>query len=47
MVVHQLKTSLRVPTNRPVLVGGMTLEPSTTSNGRQLYLVLEVTSPQG
>ena len=47
MIVHQLKTSLRLPTNKPVLVGGMTLEPSTRSDGKQLYLVLEVTTPQG
>jgi hypothetical protein len=47
MIVHQLKTSLRLPTNKPFLIGGMTLEPSTTSDGKQLYLVLEVSSPRG
>ncbi|HEX7447392.1 MAG TPA: hypothetical protein VF306_07595 [Pirellulales bacterium] len=46
IVAQQLATSLRVPLNRPVLVGGMTfpgVEGSPASD-EQLYLVLEVTA---
>lgn len=46
IVAQQLATSLRVPLNRPVLVGGMTF-PGVDGNAasdEQLYLVLEVTA---
>ncbi|HJT31248.1 MAG TPA: hypothetical protein VJ783_04310 [Pirellulales bacterium] len=48
IVAQQLATSLRVPLNRPVLVGGMTF-PSVEGgpvSDEQLYLVLEVTAQE-
>lgn len=41
LIKQQFQTTLRIPTGKKVLVGGMTIEPSKL-NGQQLYLVLEV-----
>jgi hypothetical protein len=42
---QELKTMLRVPLDQPVLVGGMTLDPSLDrAQGEQLYLILQVSS---
>lgn len=38
--VQQMRTTVRVPVGRAVVVGGMTKEPGT--DGRQMYLVAEV-----
>lgn len=48
IVAQQLATSLRVPLNRPVLVGGMTFPgvEGAPATDEQLYLVLEVTAQQ-
>lgn len=56
MTASHLATTARVPLGRPVLVGGMTLEPAAGAEGkadapaagdaRQLYLVLLATSPE-
>jgi hypothetical protein len=47
VVSQELHTTIRVPLNRPVLVGGMTLEPDTaTPRGPQLYLILRVSAGQ-
>jgi hypothetical protein len=44
-VAQQLRTTLEVPLNQPVLVGGMTLDPTTREpDGPQLYLIVEVAS---
>ena len=44
-VVQRLNTTLRVPLNRAVIVGGMTVEPRTSGeNSRQLILIVEVLS---
>ena len=43
VVVQQFKTTLRLPINQPVLVGGSTLEPlQDTETRQQLYLIMEV-----
>jgi hypothetical protein len=45
---QQLKTALRLPLGRPILVGGMTVAPDLTSGGHgQLYLVIELTASAG
>ena len=47
VLAQQLRTTLRVPLGKPVLVGGMTLEPSPkTADSKQLYLVVEVTTSE-
>lgn len=48
IVAQQLATSLRVPLNRPVLVGGMTFPgvEGAPATDEQLYLVLEVTAQE-
>jgi type II secretory pathway component GspD/PulD (secretin) len=41
-VSQELRTTVRLPLNKKVLVGGMTLEPAARQEGsRQLYLVVE------
>ena len=49
MPTQQLATTLRLPLGEPVLVGGLTLEPTesagaeeTAGEGKQLYLVVQV-----
>jgi hypothetical protein len=43
VATQELKTMLRVPLDQPVLVGGMTLDPSLDQpQGAQLYLILQV-----
>jgi hypothetical protein len=44
--VQELRTTLRIPVGKLVLVGGMTMEPAgdTTDSGKQLYLLAEVTA---
>jgi hypothetical protein len=45
VVVQQLRTTVQVPVGKPVLVGGMTFEPTAkTPNAPQLYLIIEVTA---
>ena len=44
MLVQQLRTTVRVPVGRPVLVGGMTADPGTQAE--QLYLIIEVNAGQ-
>lgn len=40
---QQMKTTVRVPLRKKVIVGGMTLDPSDAQQaGRQLYLVVEI-----
>src|SRR5215211_7868822 len=47
VAAQQLRTTLRVPLGKPVLVGGMTMEPSGGGgDGRQLYLIVEVTASE-
>ena len=48
IVAQQLATSLRIPLNRPVLVGGMTFPgvEGASASDEQLYLVLEVTAQE-
>jgi hypothetical protein len=47
LVSQSLRTTVRVPLDKPVLVGGMTLEPTTAAaRGPQLYLILRVTGGQ-
>jgi hypothetical protein len=42
---QELRSSLRIPLNQPILVGGMTLEPTREEpQGSQLYLVLQVSA---
>jgi hypothetical protein len=42
---HDLRTTLRLPLGRPVLVGGMTNEPIPgAKSDAQLLLIVEVTS---
>jgi hypothetical protein len=41
-VVQHFHTTVQVPLNKPVLIGGMTLEPtSRDTTGNQLYLIVE------
>jgi hypothetical protein len=43
MVSQDLKTAVRMPLGKPVLVGGLTLDPTpAAANGPQLYLVLRI-----
>ncbi len=45
---QQLKTTLRIPLGKPILVGGMTVAPDLASGGNgQLYLVIELTASGG
>jgi hypothetical protein len=47
VAAQQLATSLRVPLNQPVLVGGMTFpsnDESQAHRNRQLYLVVEIST---
>jgi hypothetical protein len=51
---QQLATALRVPLDKPVLVGGLTLEPPQIESGEtktpareQLYLVVQVSAAEG
>lgn len=46
LVAQQLSTTVRVPMNQPVLIGGMTLEPNQGTPKTQLYLVVEVSTPE-
>jgi hypothetical protein len=40
---QKIKTTVRVPLKKKIIVGGMTLDPSDgEQGGRQLYLVVEV-----
>ena len=44
-MLHELKTSARVPLGKMVLIGGMTVDPNAGApQGSQLYLFVEVTS---
>jgi hypothetical protein len=41
-IVQHFHTTVQIPVNKPVLIGGMTFNPSSdTPAGKQLYLVLE------
>jgi type II secretory pathway component GspD/PulD (secretin) len=41
-VIQHFHTTVQVPLNKPVLVGGMTLEPTSSEPaGNQLYLIVE------
>jgi hypothetical protein len=40
--IQQMRTTIRIPVGKPVLVGGMTREPGTDT--RELYLIAEVTA---
>lgn len=43
LLSQQFKTTARIPVGPPVLIGGMTLEPSAgEAAGEQLYLVLQI-----
>jgi hypothetical protein len=43
MVSQDLKTAIRMPLGKPVLVGGLTLDPTPAiAGGQQLYLVLRI-----
>ena len=43
MVSQDLKTAVRMPLGKPVLVGGLTLDPTPAiAGGQQLYLVLRI-----
>ncbi len=43
MVSQDLKTSVRIPLGKPVLVGGLTLDPTPANpSGHQLYLILRI-----
>jgi hypothetical protein len=43
LVSQELKGTLRVPINQPILVGGMTFEPKLNEPaGVQLYLIIEI-----
>lgn len=42
-LTQQLSTTLRVPLGQPVLVGGMTSDPSQADSSR-LYLIVEATA---
>jgi hypothetical protein len=45
VVAQQFRTTLRIPLNKPMLVGGMTMSPSLKSgDSAQLYLIVEVTA---
>ena len=45
VLVQQLRTTVQVPVGKPVLVGGMTFEPSNKGgNSAQLYLIIEVSA---
>ena len=47
LVSQSLRTTVRVPLDKPILVGGMTLEPTTAAaRGPQLYLILRITGGQ-
>jgi hypothetical protein len=45
VLVQQLRTTVPVPVGKPVLVGGMTFEPSIKGgNSPQMYLIIEVSA---
>jgi hypothetical protein len=44
MNVQQLRTSVAMPIGKPIIVGGMTFAPWSTTQDRQLYLVIEASS---
>jgi hypothetical protein len=45
VLVQQLRTTVPVPVGKPVLVGGMTFEPTTKGgNSPQMYLIIEVSA---
>jgi hypothetical protein len=45
VLVQQMRTTVQVPVGKPVLVGGMTFEPSTKGgNSPQMYLIIEVSA---
>jgi hypothetical protein len=41
MLVQQLRSSVALPVNKPIVVGGMTFAPGASDEGEQLYLVIE------
>jgi hypothetical protein len=45
VVTQQLMTTLRAPLGRPVLAGGMTLQPIPAGSAHQLYLVVKASLP--
>ncbi len=45
VVAQQFRTTVRVPLDKKVLIGGMTMEPNNAANSsRNLYLVVEVSA---
>ena len=45
LLTQEFRTTARVPVGKPVLIGGMSSEPSqTASGGGQLYLILQLTA---
>jgi hypothetical protein len=45
VTAQQLRTTLRIPLNKPILIGGMTMSPSLRNkDSSQLYLIIELTS---
>lgn len=48
LLAQHLRTTVVIPVGEAVVVGGMTLDPSTTGggDGRQIYLILEVVGTQ-
>lgn len=51
MLIHHFSTTALLPLGKPVIVGGMTLEPGAKENkhadGRELYLILQVDAAAG
>jgi len=45
LLTQEFRTTARVPVGKPILIGGMTSEPSQTGPASsQLYLVLQLTA---
>jgi len=45
IVSNQLQSALQLPLDQPVLVGGMTLDPTLKEpQGSQMYLILQVSA---
>jgi hypothetical protein len=45
--IQELRTTVQVPLNRPVLIGGMTLAPSLSGQpSPTMYLVIEVVASE-
>ena len=43
--LHEFKSTVRIPLGQPILLGGMTANPTDgAKNHNSLYLVLEVTA---